>query len=208
MPDDALVRVFRLALRGDRFGVGCDSDGAFIGPIPLIERRVDSFGRTLWKPRPAAALNRDLSFCYGLPVNIAGKAAGLAAISNALNDGALLRAQIATLHLQLPDLPRLADGTHAYEQRVALAKALHWSGLLKADWDPARHPRLGGPPNAGWFAPTDAGGNTGVTTIADSYDECLERCYALLDRPKSYKYSDLNEYAFRRCRTDCRERFA
>jgi len=149
MPDGAFVRTFSLSPRGDRFGVTCDADGAFIGPVPLLERGVDRFGRAAWRPRRIDPLNLDLSFCYGLPVDIAAKAGGLAAVANALNDGALLRAQIATLHLALPDLPRIDDGTRRHERRVALAKALRWSGLLKADPDDPEHP--------GWPAGTPDG---------------------------------------------------
>ncbi|HZT50421.1 MAG TPA: hypothetical protein VFA22_00720, partial [Stellaceae bacterium] len=138
MPDDAFVRRFSLSPRGDPYGVGCDADGAFVGPVPLLERRPGACGGAMWRPRPIESLNLDLTFCYGLPVDIASQAGGVAAIAQALNDGALLRARIATLHLRLPDLPRLDDGTRWHEQRAALAKALHGSGLLKADWDPAK----------------------------------------------------------------------
>jgi hypothetical protein len=34
-----------------------------------------------------------------------------------------------------------------------LAAALWESGLLKANWDPDKHPRTGASPNPGWFAP-------------------------------------------------------
>lgn len=149
MPDGAFVRVFSLSPRGDHFGIGCDSDGAFVGPVPLLERVTDRFGRTVWRPRPTEVLNRDLSFCYGLPVDLAVKAGGFAAIANALNDNALLRAQIATLHLRLPNLLRIDDGTRADERRAALATALRWSDLLKASPDDPEHP--------GWPAGTPDG---------------------------------------------------
>jgi hypothetical protein len=35
----------------------------------------------------------------------------------------------------------LAKGPQSATQVIALAKELRASGLLKADWDPARHPR-------------------------------------------------------------------
>ncbi len=37
----------------------------------------------------------------------------------------------------------------------------------EAEWDPAKHPRLGAPPNAGWFASTDGGGGGGSNTGAE-----------------------------------------
>jgi hypothetical protein len=149
------IRHFRLSPPGGR-GVSCVADGAFVGPVPLLKRATDSSGRETWAPRSATALNADLGFCYGLPVDVVSRAGGLNAIARALNDGAILRAKIAALHLQFPDLPPL---TRSYEETAALAKALHQSGILKADWDPTRHPRLGGPPNAGWFAPAGLDGN-------------------------------------------------
>jgi hypothetical protein len=79
-------------------------------------------GRTSWRRRPAADLNRNLSVGYGLPVDVGAKAGGLAVMANALNDGALLRAHIATLDLRFPDLPRIGDGTRLRERRAALAK--------------------------------------------------------------------------------------
>ena len=36
--------------------------------------------------------------------------------------------------------------------------------MCEAQWDPAKHPRLGGPPNAGWFATTGGSGSSGGST--------------------------------------------
>jgi len=167
MPEDAFIRVFRLSPPRDPVGVQCDAEGAFVGPVPLLDRATDDFGRTRWDPRSIDSINRELSFCYGLPVDMATRAGGLTAVANALNDGALLRAQIATLHLRLPDLLRIDDGTHRLERRATLARTLHAGGLLKEDWDPEKHPRLGVPPNAGWFAPTGQNGdpNSAIAAI-------------------------------------------
>lgn len=84
MPDGTFVRTFGLSLRGDPLGVGCDSDGAFIGSVPLLGRAIDRFGHATWRPRFAEVLNRDLGFCYGLRVDTATKAGGLAAVANDL----------------------------------------------------------------------------------------------------------------------------
>ena len=36
------------------------------------------------------------------------------------------------------------------------------TGVSEEDWDPGKHPRQGGPPNAGWFAAKDGGGPGGT----------------------------------------------
>jgi len=199
------IRHFRLSPVGGR-GVSCDADGAFVGPVPLLQRTTDLSGREAWVPRSTTALDADLGFCYGLPVDVSSRADSLIAIARALNDGAILRAKIATLHLQFPDLPPLM---RSHEEAAALAKALYQNGILKTDWDPAKHPRLGGPPNAGWFAPVDsrpvASIPLNVNTVAtnDRRSECIENCHEILNRPKPYRWSDLNANAFWKCVDDC-----
>lgn len=37
-------------------------------------------------------------------------------------------------------------------------------GVQEAQWDPSKHPRVGGPPNAGWFATTTGGGGSDAST--------------------------------------------
>lgn len=206
------IRHFRLSPMGGR-GVSCDADGAFVGPVPLLKRTTDLSRREAWVPRSTTALNADLSFCYGLPVDVSPRADSFIVIARALNDGAILHAKIATLHLQFPDLPPL---TPSHEEEAALAKALYQSGILKVDWDPAKHPRLGGPPNAGWFAPVGNVDNDKIPNVANELDAtattprdiCHERCYKLLERLKPYRYSDLNDYAYRRCVSECLEEFS
>jgi hypothetical protein len=91
-----------------------------------------------------------------LPVDTAGKCGGLNVAARALSTGNIALAQIAALHLQLPDLPTLEKGAGSPEAMARLAASLYWSGLLKADWDPHKHPRTGEPPNRGWFATVSA----------------------------------------------------
>jgi hypothetical protein len=60
-----------------------------------------------------------------------------------------------------------AEARHRYTR---LIEALE---LQEAQWDPARHPRRGGPPNAGWFATTGGSGGAAAprlrsTTTASS----------------------------------------
>ena len=61
---------------------------------------------------------------------------------------------IVTVQMQFPDPPALAKGVESADELLRRAFELHRSHLLKADpdWE-ARHPRIGMPPNPGWFAP-------------------------------------------------------
>jgi hypothetical protein len=137
-------------------GVWCDENGVFVGGVPLLEQSGFRSGPDQWQPRPVFDLNRDLSGCYGLPVEFTPKIGGLAAASRALNRGDMLHAQIATMHLQIPDPPPLTKSPRSAEETIDLARQLRASGLLKADWDPTKHPRwpAGSPSGIGGeFAP-------------------------------------------------------
>jgi hypothetical protein len=60
--------------------------------------------------------------------------------------------------LEIPDPPALAKSTQTWSEVIDLAHQLRVSGLLKADWDPAKHPRwpAGSPGGIGGeFAPAD-----------------------------------------------------
>jgi hypothetical protein len=131
----------------------------FVGAVPLLEQRCGSSGPDQWQPRPLPDLNRDLGECYGLPIEFNLKIGGLAAVSRALNRRDLVHAQIATLHLQIPDPPPLTKSPQSAREVIDLARQLQASGLLKSDWDPAKHPRwpAGSPEGTGGeFAPTGA----------------------------------------------------
>jgi len=147
-------------------GVRCGEDGVFVGSVPLLEQSSSRSGPDQWQLRPVPDLNRDLTECYGLPIEFTPKIGGLAAVSRALNRGDLLHAQIATLHLQIPDPPPLMKSPQNAEETIDLARQLQASGLLKADWDPAKHPRwpAGSPGGIGGeFAPTGtATGDSGA----------------------------------------------
>jgi hypothetical protein len=140
-------------------GVSCDADGVFVGAIPLLEKVCGTDGgRTpdQWEARPVSDINHDLSVCYGVPVEFDRKIDGLRRISEALNRGDLIHAQIATLHLQIPDPPALPGLAQAPGEMIQLAHQLRASELLKGDWDPAKHPRwpAGSPGGIGGeFAP-------------------------------------------------------
>jgi hypothetical protein len=52
----------------------------------------------------------------------------------------------------------LAREAEAQEAQTRFERFVERWDVQEAQWDPAKHPRLGGPPNAGWFATT---GGTG-----------------------------------------------
>jgi len=155
---------FRLAAEPGA-GISCDENGLFVGETPMLERTLDASGAGQWGPRPLPDLNRDLSNGYELPVELDAKLAGLAAVARALGRGDLAHAQILALHLRLPDPPLLRKSARSVEESVDLARRLRASGLLKADWDPAKHPRWPGksPDGVGGeFAP--CGGTDGAAS--------------------------------------------
>ena len=142
------MRVF--ALRPE--GVRCGDDGLFVGSVPLLRRERDSHGREHWFVRSAIELDDELTARYGLPIDAAAKAGGMATVARALDRGDLALAGIAAVLLQFPDPPPLEKGAPAADDWTGLAVELAASGLLKGDWDPVKHPRTGEKPNPGWFA--------------------------------------------------------
>jgi hypothetical protein len=62
-------------------------------------------------------------------------------------------AEISSRHCGQPERP-IRSGAKATEGQSGLAKFLE--DLQEGPWDPAKHPRRGGAPNAGWFARTGA----------------------------------------------------
>ena len=150
------LRGFSLAARQGNDVVSCAANGVFVGDVALL--LPPHAGNSWWSVRPVAELNKELSARYGLPIDIARKTNALALVAAAFNRGDLAMAAIATVQMQFPDPPPLAKGVtvdEAVEARETLLRrfcALHRSGLRK-EWDPAKHPRTGTPPNPGRFAP-------------------------------------------------------
>jgi hypothetical protein len=142
------MRVFTLRPEGVR----CGADGLFVDSVPLLRRARDPYGREHWSLRSASELDSELTERYGLPIDVTTKAGGFASIARSLDRGDLALAEIGALLLQFPDPPPLGKSARAAEVWVRLAVDLACSGLLKSDWDPAKHPRTGEKPNAGWFA--------------------------------------------------------
>jgi hypothetical protein len=135
-------------------GVRCSEDGLFVGAVPLLLRSPRPGGGDSWAARPADELDCALGDLYGLSIDVTAKRDGLASVARAMESGDLALAKIAALLLRFPDPPSLAKGAPAHGA-LELAVRLFDSGLLKADWDPSKHPRRGEAPNRGWFTPTE-----------------------------------------------------
>lgn len=160
-------RFFRLA-DAPGTGVSCNQNGLFVGETALLDERRDHRGRPEWRARSLADL--DLSKRYGLPIDFSAKTPAVAAIARSLGRGDLVQAQIATLLLQIPDPPKLSKADLTSGELTALARQLQESGLLKADWDPAKQPRwpAKSPDSVGGrFAPGNAAAapGTGASSI-------------------------------------------
>ena len=144
------LRAFSLAASQHSCGVSCEANGVFVGEVPLLTRSREVGG---WSVRPIATLNAELTVCYRLPVDITAKVGALALITSALNRGDYALAAIAAVQMQFPDPPPLVKDVELIDEVMRRAAELYRSGLLKADWEPTKHPRTGTPPNRGWFAP-------------------------------------------------------
>jgi hypothetical protein len=135
-----LIREFRLSSPDSGRGVSCDANGAFVGGVSLLQKTA-THGGDQWEPRNCEQISERLGSEFGLPIDVSSKMGGLKAICNALNDGDVARAQIATVLLGIPEPPDLVKSAHAQSDMVNFIRDLHWSGLIKADWDPNKHPR-------------------------------------------------------------------
>ncbi len=151
------IREFRLSPPGGNRGVSCDVNGAFVGSVPLLKRsRVN--GRDVWQPRDCNQLSKQVGASYGVPIDMSSKMGGLHAISRALNEGDIARAQIATVLLGIPEPPLLVKNKPLRSELIKFIRDLHWSDLIK--WDSDEHPRwpAGAPDNQGGrFAPKGQG---------------------------------------------------
>jgi hypothetical protein len=132
-----LDREFRSAPAGSGRGVSCNGHGAFLGTIPLL-KRPEADGD--WEPRDCAELSEQISDAFGLPIDMTLKMGGLNAITRALNNGDIARAQVATVLLGIPDPPEDSETSGLSDDIAKFVGALRWSGLIKI-WEPELHPR-------------------------------------------------------------------
>ena len=160
------IREFRLSPHGD-------ASGAFVGGVPLLER-TDKDGNSVWRSRDIGTLSTELGKLFGVPVDLSSKSNALASIADALNKREIARAQLITLHMEIPDPPSPADVSGLSRDHVRkIATALAAGRLLKADWNPDEHPRWpAGAPDSqgGQFAPKEEG----ATDISQSDDGASE----------------------------------
>lgn len=133
-------RTFGLAPSGSRRGISCQTDGAYIGNVPLLTRS-QANGRGHWEPRECAALSHHVSTEFGVPIDLSSKMKGLKAIARALNEGDVARAQVAAVLLGIPDPPPRSASAQSRVAMIKLIRELAWSGLIKNSWDPDEHPR-------------------------------------------------------------------
>lgn len=61
---------------------------------------------------------------------------------------------------------QLTHEAAAREARSRFERLFEALSVQEAEWDPAKHPRLGGPPNAGWFATTGGAVGSGGANAA------------------------------------------
>jgi hypothetical protein len=128
----------------DNLGLACTDDGLLLGRTPLVERRDGRF-----VVRERSDIERLLKRAYQTEPPVDRLMPGLATIAAALNANDACLAQIAAVHLRLPDLPS-RNARSDLEAEDILIKSV--------DWNPALHPRTGRPPNPGWFAPIGSWG--------------------------------------------------
>ena len=157
-------RMWRLNEAGpDNLGLACTDDGLLLGRTPLIERRERRF-----VVRDRDDIERLLQRGHRYIGEADRLMPGLAAVARALNANDACLARIAAVHLKLPNLPSVA-AREAMEAEDRLIK------YGSADWDPVEHPRTGTPPNPGWFAPTDGGGDEAPRVRVAENDDPTQR---------------------------------
>lgn len=131
-------------------GLDCDARGLTLAGRALLKRVGSAANRQTWAPASIPEIQRVLTDVYGSPARADEKAKGLSVVASALNAGDVALAQTAAVLLRLPDPSDVGGKVN-----------VHVSLDVGKDWDPEAHPRLGGPPNAGWFAPKDGEENSG-----------------------------------------------
>jgi hypothetical protein len=119
-----------------------------LGRTPLVERRDARF-----VVRERRDIERLFGRAYADASAVERIMPGLGTVAAALNADDQCLACIAAVHLRIPDLPDFS-ARERMEAEDALIKYARGEEP-EPEWDPAKHPRTGTPPNPGWFAPTD-----------------------------------------------------
>jgi hypothetical protein len=145
------IQFWRLSEGGEsNLGLACTADGLVLGRTPLIARCGERF-----IVRDQREIERLFSRAYRDASAVERIMSGLRTVAAALDGDDRCLACIAAVHLRIPDLPDFS----ARERMEAEDALIKYARGEEPDpeWDPAKHPRTGTPPNAGWFAPTDGG---------------------------------------------------
>ena len=74
------LRAFSLSPSRNSDGVSCDTNGVFVGGIPLLKSAYFGARTADWIVRPVAEINDELSARYRLPIDVSTKAGALALI--------------------------------------------------------------------------------------------------------------------------------
>lgn len=113
---DRGIAEYHLEPSGHPRGVSCDTYGPALGPIRLLAKTDNGF-----EPRSAEELCGVLEWTFGQPFDCTNLSRGLRVVANALNEGDIARAMMATLFLRLPALSA-EEGVRA-DQAVTMLKA-------------------------------------------------------------------------------------
>lgn len=95
-------------------------------------------------------------------------------MAQALDEKNLCLAQIAAVHLRLPELPDASARVAIVTEDLLIKSEQSSAQFARVGWDEAKHPRTGTPPNPGWFAPRD-GSSEGPASSAVTANEREER---------------------------------
>jgi hypothetical protein len=101
-------------------GLSCDRDGLRLGGYALVDASTGLHGRRVYRPRSLAAINAALSIGYGSEVDFASRMPGLRQAALYLSEGKWALAQIAALHLRMPDLPDAAAAARLRKAEMLL----------------------------------------------------------------------------------------
>jgi hypothetical protein len=153
-----------VAAASDNLGVRCDANGLFLAGAALVERRDAGY-----RVRAAADLEHLLRCAYNGKITVSEIEPGLQRAASPLTANRTWLARSEAERLPLPALPNPIAALRLEIADLRIAAEPLRKALLRAGWDPAQHPRVGVPPNPGWFAPTD--GSAGYRPISGSEEE-------------------------------------
>ena len=148
----------------EELGVRCGAEGLFLACAALIEKRSGGY-----YVRSRVDLERLLRRAYNGKIGIDQVEPGLQRAASALNANAVGRAQSEAGCLPLPELPNSIAALRLEIEDLLIAAEPLREVLLRAGWDPDKHPRAGVPPNPGRFAPV--GGSAALLPVAGSEEE-------------------------------------